>query len=186
MADYTQTTEQDKVKAMASSMRNDMRPLPVPEEDFVVGIEDPTLNLGHAGLESECWSDAAQIGFYTSNNLMTLRSQQPDKEYRDLMPYIGSVLAGRAGRGVRSHPLRPSNWTPDVLSGREGEILGLVGNGLSNKRIALALGIAPETVKWHVKKIFLKLEVRTRAEAVSRATALYLMRRGGEHRAAPT
>jgi hypothetical protein len=41
-------------------------------------------------------------------------------------------------------------------------------------------------VKWHVKRIFLKLEVRTRAEAVSRATALYLMRRGAERRVAPT
>jgi ATP/maltotriose-dependent transcriptional regulator MalT len=171
---------------MASSMRNDMRPPPVPEEDIAAGIEDTNLNLGRASLTSECWSDARETGIHTSRNVMTQRAQQRDQAYRDLMPYIGSVLAGRAGRDVRFHALRPSLWTADVLSGREGEILGLVGNGLSNKRIALALGIAPETVKWHVKRIFLKLEVRTRAEAVSRAAALYLMRRGAERRAAPT
>jgi DNA-binding CsgD family transcriptional regulator len=171
---------------MASSMRNDMRPLPVSEEDIAAGIEDTTLNLGHASLASECWSDARETGFHASSNVVTQRAQQSDSAYRDLMPYIGSVLAGRAGRDVRSRAHRPSIWTVDVLSGREGEILGLVGNGLSNKRIALTLGIAPETVKWYVKRIFLKLEVRTRAEAVSRATALYLMRRGAERRVSPT
>jgi DNA-binding CsgD family transcriptional regulator len=169
---------------MASSMRNDMRPLPVSEEDIAAGIENTTLNLGHATLASECWSDAGE--FDTPSNVMALRAPQPGQAYCDLMPYIGSMLAGGKGRDLRTHTHRPSLWTADVLSGREGEILGLVGNGLSNKRIALALGIAPETVKWHVKRIFSKLEVRTRAEAVSRATALYLMRRGVERRAAPT
>jgi hypothetical protein len=44
---------------------------------------------------------------------------------------------------------------------------------MSNKRIAHALNIAPETVKSHVKRIFIKLDVKTRAEAVSRANALW-------------
>jgi LuxR family maltose regulon positive regulatory protein len=48
----------------------------------------------------------------------------------------------------------------------------MIGQGLSNKRIARALEISPETVKSHVKHIFLKLAVNTRAEAVSRAGSL--------------
>jgi DNA-binding CsgD family transcriptional regulator len=170
---------------MTNLVRNDMPPLPLTEKDIAAAEEDSTRNLGHADLASECWSDARDTGFHSSSNVMTQRAQQRGNAYRELMPYIGSVLAGRAGRDVRSRALRQLLWTADVLSGREGEILGLVGNGLTNKRIASALGIAPETVKWHVKRIFLKLEVRTRAEAVSRATALYLMR-SSERRAAPT
>ncbi len=47
--------------------------------------------------------------------------------------------------------------------------------GLSNKRIAQELQIAPETVKSHVKGIFIKLAVQTRAHAVSTAGALGLL-----------
>jgi ATP/maltotriose-dependent transcriptional regulator MalT len=105
-----------------------------------------------------------------------VRTQQPGETYRNLVAYIGSVLARRAGRNARNHAPRVSLRAGDALSGREGEILRLVGNGLSNKRIAHALKIAPETVKSHVKRIFVKLEVRTRAEAVSRAAGLGLLR----------
>jgi LuxR family transcriptional regulator, maltose regulon positive regulatory protein len=45
-------------------------------------------------------------------------------------------------------------------------VLERIGQGRSNKEIAKDLGIAPETVKSHVKNIFAKLEVRTRAQAV--------------------
>jgi DNA-binding NarL/FixJ family response regulator len=48
----------------------------------------------------------------------------------------------------------------------------------TRKRIAQALTIAPETVKAYVKRIFFKLEVKTRAEAVSRAGTHGLFRTG--------
>jgi DNA-binding NarL/FixJ family response regulator len=51
----------------------------------------------------------------------------------------------------------------------------MMGQGLSNKRIARALQILPETVKSHVKHIFLKLTVSTRTEAVFRASSLRLL-----------
>jgi len=110
------------------------------------------------------------------------RAQQPGEASRDLLPYIGSMLARRARRNADNQVPRVSLRAGDALSGRECDILRLVGNGLSNKRIALALTIAPETVKSHVKRIFVKLEVRNRAEAVSRANVLGLMRGIGEHR----
>jgi ATP/maltotriose-dependent transcriptional regulator MalT len=61
------------------------------------------------------------------------------------------------------------------LSARENTIVLLMGHGLSNKRIARQLSIAPETVKSHAKRIFLKLTVQTRAQAVYRASALGLI-----------
>ena len=48
----------------------------------------------------------------------------------------------------------------------------LMGHGLTNKMIARQLSIAPETVKSHAKRIFLKLTVQTRAQAVYRASEL--------------
>jgi LuxR family transcriptional regulator, maltose regulon positive regulatory protein len=51
----------------------------------------------------------------------------------------------------------------------------MISQGLSNKRIARALEISPETVKSHVKRIFLKLEVSTRTEAVFRALSPELL-----------
>jgi ATP/maltotriose-dependent transcriptional regulator MalT len=63
----------------------------------------------------------------------------------------------------------------EPLSARERTIVRLMGHGLSNKRIARQLSIAPETVKSHAKHIFWKLEVQTRAQAVHRAWALDLM-----------
>jgi DNA-binding CsgD family transcriptional regulator len=67
------------------------------------------------------------------------------------------------------------NRAGNLLTAREREILAMISQGLSNKRIARALKISPETVKSHVKSIFLKLAVSTRAEAVFRAGSLGLL-----------
>jgi ATP/maltotriose-dependent transcriptional regulator MalT len=70
---------------------------------------------------------------------------------------------------------RQSRPVTDALSRREIAIVELIGQGHSNKEIARQLGIAPETVKTHVKRIFSKLGVERRAQAVSRAHALGFM-----------
>jgi LuxR family maltose regulon positive regulatory protein len=75
-------------------------------------------------------------------------------------------------------------WSPDggsdasVLSPRERQILTQIGQGRSNKEIARALGSSPETVKSHVKHIFLKLDVSRRAQAVLHGQRLGLLRTG--------
>lgn len=62
------------------------------------------------------------------------------------------------------------------LSPRERNILELIAGGNSNKEIAQTLDIAPETVKSHVKHVFVKLGVEKRAQAVARAQSLGLFR----------
>jgi len=62
-----------------------------------------------------------------------------------------------------------------LLSGRECDILRLIAQGCVTKEIARMLSIAPETVKSHVKNIFVKLNVQKRAQAVSRAQGLGLI-----------
>jgi predicted ATPase/DNA-binding CsgD family transcriptional regulator len=63
----------------------------------------------------------------------------------------------------------------DQLTERELEILRLVADGLSNQSIATRLVVSPETVKWHVKQIYGKLNVGKRTQAVARARASGLL-----------
>jgi len=59
----------------------------------------------------------------------------------------------------------------EELTPREREVLGLIGRGYSNKRIALELGAAEKTVKNHVSRVLAKLGVSDRTQA-----ALYASR----------
>ncbi|MCY1405139.1 Bacterial regulatory protein, luxR family [compost metagenome] len=53
------------------------------------------------------------------------------------------------------------------LKGRELDIMRLLTMTLPNKKIARALGISPETVKWYLSQIYAKLGVKSRDEAVA-------------------
>jgi DNA-binding NarL/FixJ family response regulator len=61
------------------------------------------------------------------------------------------------------------NVTPSPLSDRETEILRLLSDGMNYRSIATQLYLSPHTVKTHIKNIYKKLHVNTRAEAVKRA-----------------
>ena len=57
----------------------------------------------------------------------------------------------------------------DCLTSRELEVLGLLAQGMTNKEIAEVLVITTNTVKRHLKAIFGKLDVHTRAAAAAKA-----------------
>jgi DNA-binding NarL/FixJ family response regulator len=80
-------------------------------------------------------------------------------------------------------PDRPHEATGRVarLSGREREVLELLGSGRSNAEIARALAISETTVRSHVYHIITKLGLRSRTEA---ALFGYRLRLGGQDRAA--
>jgi DNA-binding NarL/FixJ family response regulator len=61
------------------------------------------------------------------------------------------------------------------LTRRELEILELISAGHTMRQIATRLGISPRTVETHVAKLYRKLAVRTRVQAVARAAALGLI-----------
>lgn len=65
----------------------------------------------------------------------------------------------------RSAGARPT--TP--LTPRESEVVALLAEGLSNKTIALHLGIAPDTAKFHVARLIEKLDASGRTDAVIQA-----------------
>jgi DNA-binding NarL/FixJ family response regulator len=57
-----------------------------------------------------------------------------------------------------------------LLTPREIEVLGAIGEGLTNKAIARRLDISPHTVKFHIESLFRKLGARTRTEALAKAS----------------
>lgn len=66
--------------------------------------------------------------------------------------------------------------TPNPLSEREAEILNLLAKGMSFNEIGEILAISPHTVTAHVKKIYRKLQVHSRGEAVYEAAQMGLFR----------
>jgi transcriptional regulator EpsA len=91
-----------------------------------------------------------------------------------ILPYIDMAL-----RRVES--LKPIKDKKDytesgvfaVLSARELEVLKWLEQGKTNQEIGLILGISVNTVKNHLKRIFVKLDVTHRAQAVSKYVLLF-------------
>jgi DNA-binding NarL/FixJ family response regulator len=57
------------------------------------------------------------------------------------------------------------------LSRREHDVLGLLGQGLSNRSIAERLFISPETLRWHLRNLYAKTEMRSRGDLIEYASA---------------
>ncbi|MBS8233145.1 LuxR C-terminal-related transcriptional regulator [Marinobacter salarius] len=64
---------------------------------------------------------------------------------------------------------------PEPLSQRELEVLDLINQGLANKDIANTMGVAPTTVKAHIRNLYGKLAVGSRTEALAKARELRLL-----------
>ena len=79
-----------------------------------------------------------------------------------LSPALAGRFLGGGGEPVDGGP------PGEPLTPREREVLELLGQGLSNRRIAERLGISEHTAKFHVASVCGKLGAASRTEAVSR------------------
>ncbi|WP_406399151.1 response regulator transcription factor [Streptomyces sp. NBC_00879] len=94
----------------------------------------------------------------------------------EIVRAIQDVMAGRAGLSavvqqrlleqVTSAPEPTGRRLPDGLTAREGEVLTLIAEGLTNADIARRLHISTATVKTHINNLFSKTDIHDRAQAV--------------------
>lgn len=103
--------------------------------------------------------------------------------------YLALLAVGFMGLGIwvgaklfRRGPA-PAQFEPNVkvqqalgISERELEVLHLLAAGQSNKEIAGRLSVSPNTVKTHIARLYDKLEVSRRTEAILKARELGMIR----------
>jgi DNA-binding NarL/FixJ family response regulator len=77
-----------------------------------------------------------------------------------------TVIQGALAEGLSIFASGGRSRGTDLLSPREAQILQLIARGLTNRTIAREIGIAPRTADQHVHNLFVKVGVRSRAEAV--------------------
>lgn len=95
-----------------------------------------------------------------------------------MMGQVLTSLPRILGKLVEGHSIVPTDIlrkltteTADSLSRREHEILGLLGDGLTNFQISARLGLSENTVKYYLKAIYQKLEVNSRGAAIAKYVA---------------
>ncbi|MCX5142956.1 MULTISPECIES: response regulator transcription factor [unclassified Streptomyces] len=88
----------------------------------------------------------------------------PSVTRRLIAEFAGSAPGRQAGGADRA--------VLDALTRREREVLGCLGEGLSNAEIAERLSMAEATVKTHVSRLLGKLELRSRVQAAVLAQEL--------------
>jgi DNA-binding NarL/FixJ family response regulator len=103
-----------------------------------------------------------------------LKDTVPD----DLIRIIHEVHDGK--RAVQPHveAMLSEHDSRPLLTAREIEVIELLAKGMRNKEIAKALHIAEETVRAHIRSIFVKLNVHDRTAALSEALRRGIVRVG--------
>ncbi|MCK8663543.1 LuxR C-terminal-related transcriptional regulator [Pseudomonas azerbaijanoccidens] len=103
-----------------------------------------------------------------------LEATLADNTLDPVLRFYAQRLLDIAGSTVAGNQQDASAESASILSVRELDVLGLVAQALPNKKIARVLNLSPETVKWHMKNIFYKLEVTGRDEAIAKVRDLEL------------
>ncbi|MGV2980451.1 LuxR C-terminal-related transcriptional regulator [Camelimonas sp. ID_303_24] len=104
--------------------------------------------------------------------LRQLLASLPKPGDRALQAYRRQLLARRFAGAGEDAPLAGAGRaggdrkSAAALTPREAQILDLLEQAMPNKRIAQALDISAQTVKWNLRNIFMKLGVSTRYEAI--------------------
>jgi DNA-binding CsgD family transcriptional regulator len=124
-------------------------------------IEDPSVSLIDTVADVSLSADAATAALL--RNLADL--VEAGRAVCHPEPAPGALLDADVG-GLRCVIIRPGESRPS-LSPREGEIAHMVARGLTNRAIASALDISLWTVSTHLRRIFAKLGVNSRAEMVA-------------------
>ncbi len=115
-----------------------------------------------------------------------LKEQTPERIAGQLRQLAEGVpaLSPSIARRIMEHfrYTGPADNSEDSLTGREREVLALIGRGLRNGEVAQQLAMAESTVATHLKSIYRKLGITSRAEASWHAARLGLSPGGNQGR----
>jgi len=126
----------------------------------------PVVALGVAGLEEDVVAcvEAGATGYVTREESLKDLTAVVESAARGELQ-CSPTIAGSLLRRVAAAGHREPSPSRAQLTAREREILRLIGQDLSNKQIAVRLGIGVATVKNHVHNLLEKLNVHRRREA---------------------
>lgn len=140
------------------------------DEVRAIAVDHPTLALVALGLQEQR-QDVIRCGRAGFSGYVA-RSASID----ELCGALGDIMAGRltcsaeiSGGLLRAlFRMEQPARSEETLTQREGEVLRLIGRGLSNKEIARDLSLSVSTVKHHVHHVLEKLQLPRRAQAMRR------------------
>jgi LuxR family transcriptional regulator, maltose regulon positive regulatory protein len=133
-------------------------------EDAVDLYGQSAASFEQARVRIELAGSAAALGRQTAA-IAELRAAE------ETLAHLGAAREAHRARGLLQTLERRTRGA--ALSRREGDVLKLVAQGLSNKQIARRLAVSEYTAKRHVANILMKLALHSRA-----AAAAYAARRG--------
>jgi LuxR family maltose regulon positive regulatory protein len=170
-AKYPESSELSSFAAIETSLRHAAAAAADGRLDDCCALLIPCLRIGATRGLHMIFVDAGRVSMAVLERLYDARPMPNEGGLSHLRPYIATLV--RFAAPMSATEPEPPTYRP--LSRRETGILQMIARGLSNKRIAQSLGITPETVKSHAKSIFVKLDTRTRAQAVARAESSGLL-----------
>jgi NarL family two-component system response regulator LiaR len=135
---------------------------------------DRMLGAIHAGAISYLQKDVSPEDLMTAIRQAAAGRAVLDPAALDALREAQSRAVG-AAPSVQSHRTHQAGGLVEPLTQREQEVLEALAQGMSNKEIAAALGIAEKTVKVHVSHILGKLGVYDRTQALLAASRLGLI-----------
>ena len=152
------------------------------EKDKAVQLLGDALKLAEPGGFIRIFADEGDAMRLLISDFRIWIEQQPRNQDLKLIRYADKLLAAFEVATKDKRPITTpmsSGLGPlssvELLSPRELEVLQLIAQGLSNHEISKRLFLALDTVKGHNRRIFDKLHVQRRTEAVARAHELGLL-----------
>ena len=147
------------------------------ERDKAAQLLSETLALAEPNGFVRTFVDEGESMQMTISDFRSSINEQKRGRNNKLLGYVDKLLAAfvQPTATPPSKIANPDSRMLEPLTQRELEVLHLISQGLSNYEIGERLFVALDTVKGHNRKIFDKLQVQRRTEAIARARELGLL-----------
>jgi len=141
----------------------------------ITRLQEASTVLADSGARLEHARCLLELGATLRRGRRPRDAREPLREAVDLARRCGATALQARARdellAAGARPRRPARRGLEALTPREVRVAELAAEGLGNREIAQALFISRKTVEAHLRSIFRKVSVRSRAELASRISA---------------